>query len=414
MFIRRHWIPPAGLLFGQLCHGASWLLALWIAVVLHADTASLPAFSWIHLVALGWFTVTAFSILLHAIPAFLDVTWKNQSFARGALSIAAAAVVAFVVVFSVALGALGVVATILALALFAYLVTAWGALAQAFSSADRIDRAVARAFAMTLATFALVVVLGAALAWALSGAALGTWIARLPAAHGNLALFGWLTLLIYGVSARTLRPITGTRSRWPKMHVIVGSATLLGALALPAGLALQSAATIWVGGALLALGAVCYIADAGDILCRAVVVHRPPQAFIAAALFWLAVSLVLGAGVLLGKPWQAAYVFVLLMGWIAAMVDAHIFHIGVRLISTIYRGEDDQTRPSELLEPRFAWASFALFQLAVSVVTAGLIGVVPALVAAGAAIGALGWVVTIGALLLARRRAISPEGFESR
>lgn len=405
MFARRHWIPPAGLLFGQLCQGASWLLALGIALKLDADPSTLPAIAWIHLVALGWVTVTAFSILLHAIPAFLDVTWKRESFARFSLGVAAAAIAAFVVAVSVAIPALGIVATVVALALLAYLTTAWETLAAAFGSEDRIDRAVARAFAITLGMLALAIALGLTLAWALGGAVTGAWISRLPGAHANLALFGWLTLLIYGVSARTLRPITGNRSRWPKMHVVVGSATLLGALILPAGIALQAGAVTWAGGALLALGAACYIVDTVDVIGRATVTHRPPQAFVVAALLWLAVAIALGAGVMLGKPWQAAYVFVLLMGWVAHMVDAHIFHIGVRLVSTIYRGDEDETEPAELLDPRLAWLAFVLFQIAVAAIAAGLLLPSKNACALGAASGFCAWIVTMSAMIGARRAA---------
>lgn len=405
MFARRHWIPPAGLLFGQLCHGASWLLALSIALWLHADPTVLPAIAWIHLVALGWITVTAFSILLHAIPAFLDVTWKHESLARVCLGVAAAAIAAFVVALCVAIPALGIVASVVAIALLTYLVTAWETLAGAFRAEDRIDRAVARAFAMTLAMLALAIALGLSLAWALTGAFGISWIARLPGAHANLALFGWLTLLIYGVSARTLRPITGTRSRWTAMHIVVGTATLAGALVLPAGMALASEAITWIGAALIALGAAAYVVDTSDVLLRSTNPHRPPKAFVAAALVWLVVAMVLGAGVLLGRPWQAAYVFVLLMGWVAQMVDAHVFHIGVRLVSTIYRGEDDETLPIELLDARLAWLSFGLFQVAVAALTAGLLLPSKNACALGAFLGLSAWVVTMSAMIGARRAA---------
>jgi hypothetical protein len=374
------------MLFGQLCHGASWLLALAIAVALNADPTTLPAIAWIHLVALGWVTVTALSILLHAIPAFLSVTWKHESFARVSLGIAAAAIVAFVVSVSVAVPALGIVSTVVALALLGFLTTAWETLAGALHSDDRVDRAVARAFAVTLAMLALVVVLGVILAWALSGTFVPPWIARLPAAHANLALFGWLTLLIYGVSARTLRPLTGTRSRFPLLHMLVGTATLLGALVLPAGIFVQSTAVAWIGGGLLAVGAACYIVDTSDVLRRATRTHRPPQAFVVAALAWLAVAIVLGAGVLLGHSWQAAYVFVLLMGWVAQMVDAHVIDI-------------------ELLDARLAWLSFALFQLAVAAITAGLLLPSKNACALGALLGFAAWIVTMSAMLVVRRVA---------
>lgn len=405
MFLRRHWIPPAGLVFGQVCHGASWLLALWIAKAFVPAPTVLPVIAWIHLVALGWITVTALSVLLHAIPAFLDVTWKHESPARISLGIAAAAIAAFVVTLCVSPPSLGVVASIAAIALFTYIATAWETLGAALRSDDRIDRAVARAFAITLAMLGLAILLGVTLAWALSGTLFLPFLVRLPGAHANLALFGWLTLLIYGVSARTLRPITGVRSRWPVMHIVVGTATLLGALVLPAGIVLGLGGVTWTGAALLALGAACYVVDTSDVLRRSTNPHGPPRAFVGAALTWLVVAIVLGAGVLFGQPWQAAYVFVLLMGWVAHMVDAHIFHIGVRLLSTIYRGDDDETRPIELLDPRLAWSSFALFQVAVAAITAGLLLPSKTACMAGAAAGFLAWIVTMSAMAAARRAA---------
>lgn len=380
----------AGLLFGQVCHGASWLLALAIAVGLNADPSTLPAIAWVHLVALGWVTVTALSILLDAIPSFLHVAWRHESFARACLGVGAVAIAAFVVTVCVVVPALGIVATIVAIALLAYLTTAWETLSGALRSEDRIDRAIARAFAITLAMLGVAIVLGLILAWALSGAFTAPWIVRIPGAHANLALFGWLTLLIYGVSARTLPRLTGIRSHRPFMHALVGSATFLGALILPAGIALQASVVTWIGGALIALGATCYVVDTGDVLRRSTNAYRPPQAFVAAALTWLVVAVTLGAGVLLGRPWQAAYVFVLLMGWVAQMVDAHIIHMAA----------------GERRDGRLAWVAFALFQIAVTAITAGLLLSSKSACAIGALAGFCAWVLTIPAMAGARRAAL--------
>lgn len=368
---------------------------------------SLPEVAWIHLVALGWVTVTALSILLHAIPAFVDVTWRYETLARYALAVAAVAIAALVVALLWAPLALGIVATILAVALMTYLVTAWTTLAQAFRSADRVDRAVARAFAVTLALFGAVVVLGAAVSWMLAGARVPAWVGRLPPAHANLALFGWLTLLIYGVSARTLRPITGNRSSRPVLHIVVGTTTLLGAPLLAIGSAAESSWLLWLGGALVAAGAAAYFVDVTVLLSRATVTHRPPQAFVAAGLLWLAVAMLLGAGVLAGIPWQAAFGFVVLAGWVGQLVNAHIFHIGVRLIATIRRGEDDETRPQELLDAQLAWCVFAAMQAAVALAAAGLVSGNAAAVAAGTALGLLGWIAMVAALAKAGRHAVA-------
>lgn len=402
MFTRRHWIPPLGLAFGQLCHGLSWILALWIALRVGITSLSLPEIAWIHLVALGWVTVTALSVLLHAIPAFLDVPWRYETLARYALFATAVAIAAFIIALLWAPLTLGVVATLIACALMTYLVTAWATLWQAVHSADRIDRAVAGAFAVTLAIFAIAVILGAAISWMAAGARVPASIARLPPAHANLALFGWLTLLIYGVSARTLRPLTGNRSRRPSLHIVVGNTMLLGAPLLAIGSAAEWSWALWLGGALVAAGAGVYIGDVTDRLMRATVPHRVPQAFIAAGLTWLAISMLLGAGVLAGMPWPAAFGFVLIAGWIGQFVNAHIFHIGVRLIATIYRGEDDETAPQELLDPRWTWCAFATMQIAVALVGAGLVSSYAPSVAVGSVAGLIGWVSMVTALAKSR------------
>ena len=378
---------------------------MWIVLAEPLDTVTGAKLGWIHLVALGWFTVTAFSILLHAIPAFLDVDWKLQGAARVSLAVLAAAIGAFVAAFIAFLPALGTIATVLGAAMAVYLFGAWSTLAQAFRSEDRVDRAVARAFFGTLVVLALVALMGIALAWMLSGAAAAAWIARLPYAHANLALFGWLTLLVYGVSARTLRPITGTRSRWPLAHVAVGTSTLLGAIVLPLGLALGVPTLADAGAVLIGLGGVCYIADTCDILRRATNVNRPPQIFVAAALCWLAVALVAGAALLLGAPLQPAYVFAVLLGWIAQMVNGHIFHIGVRLIATVYRGDDDETPPEALLDRGLVLSSFGFFQMAVALVLAGLVLHVRGVCFAGAILGFSGWASAMRALAGAVRSA---------
>lgn len=387
------------------------MLAGWIARRGVTPVPSLAEIAWIHLVALGWVSVAALSILLHALPNFIDVErWRCEPLARVALAVAAAAIAALVGAFLFAPHALAGVAAVLALALAAYLLTAWWTLAPALHAPDRIARAVARAFAVLFGVFAIVVVLGVLLAAMLSGSAVPFWVARLPSAHATLALFGWLTLLVYGVSARTLRPITGVRAQRPWMHAVYGSATLLGAPVLALGAALIVPAVEWIGGALLAAGALGYALDVGESLRRATVPHRPPQAFVAAGVVWLLVALVLGAGILRGAAWQSAFGFVLLMGWIGAMVNAHMLHIGVRLIATIYRGDEDETRPQDLLDARASWSAFVCAQAAVLVLALGLLGAGEAFRLAGAILGFLGWIAMIVALAGAARSARRSAG----
>ncbi len=403
--IRRHWIPPLGLAFGQVSHGLSWLLALWIAVGIGVGGLSLPEIGWIHLVALGWLTMTALSILLHAIPSFLDVGWRFEGVARYSLAFFGAAVAAFVIAFLAAPVLLWIVAIVVALSLTVYLATAEITLGRAMRSGDRITKAVARAFAIALFLLFVAALLGAASAWIFSELQRPAWLFAIPAAHGSIALFGWLTLLIYGVSARTLRPITGNRSQRPMLHIVTGTATLIGAVLLAAGTAARIPLLAWFGGGAIAAGAIAYAADVASILAGATVTHRAPQLFVGAAVAWLGVALVLGGGILAGMSWQAAFGFAMLAGWAGQMVNGHIFHIGVRLIATIYRGDDDETPPEDLLDRRLPWSAFVAMQLAVACVAAGLIFESTALAAAGAALGVLGWLAIVTALAGARLRA---------
>ena len=83
MFARKHWIPPAALVYAHLAHGFSWVLLLWAAwsQSVHGYTG----FAWIHTIALGWVTMSAFAILIHAMPNFVDVEWQGEKVARWSL-----------------------------------------------------------------------------------------------------------------------------------------------------------------------------------------------------------------------------------------------------------------------------------------------------------------------------------------
>jgi hypothetical protein len=404
MFARRHWIPPGGLLFAQMCHGLSWLLLLWISIFGTIDGLSAQALAWIHLVALGWFTVASFSVLLHVIPGFTDLQWRFEGVARASLGIFAVGVVIFVATVVIAPQFIEAPAALILIALLGYVAAAWITLAQR-SEVEPVERAIAGALSITFLVLLAVAILGMVLSLFVSGVFVSDWVAKLPPAHANLGFFGWLSLLVYGVSARTVRPICGSKPRFAWTHVLTGTSSLAGSVALSIGLGFGSMSIAWLGAILVGVGALAYAADIAGVLARATNPHRPPQAFIAASIVWLLVAIALGALSLAGRPFALAYGFVMLIGWIGQMVNAHIFHIGTRVIATVYRGEDDDTRPQELLDVPLEWSSFACFQGAIVSTTVGLAFGGSAFVIFGAALGFAAWGIMLADLAIARARA---------
>ncbi|MBC7545825.1 MAG: hypothetical protein H7338_24095, partial [Candidatus Sericytochromatia bacterium] len=365
------WIPPWALVAAQLAHGVSWLL---LAALADWDLLgfSLPGLAWVHLVALGWLTLASLAVLIHVIPGFLDVTWRGERLARALLLPYGLGVIGMVVAFWFGNTAwLSGAATVVVLALAGYLGCAFLTLL----SGAGLRSVVRRGFVLVLAMLTLTAAAGLGMAYALDGHAAAWWLIGVPALHAHLGALGWLSLLVVGVSARTVRPITGGGSTTPKLHVAGSSLLTAGLLVLATALLLDSAPLLILGGVLGTAGVLAYTTDLVGILRRATVPHRPPQAFLAAGALYFVAAAGLGLGVVTGvRPeWQAAYAFVALMGWLGQMVNGHFHHIGVRVLATWVLGDDDATPPAQLLTPYLSWTTFWLFQTAVAGTTAGLL-----------------------------------------
>ncbi len=406
---RRHWIPPVALVAGQLAHGASWILLLVLA--LHRPfTLGAPALGWLHLIALGWLTMTALAILVHVIPGFTDATWTGERIARGALFIFETAVI--VLVFGFWNGATAVLpwaGTLIVLALASYLVPASRTLSTVLAG-PKTEAAIARALLITLGSLFITVLIGAALAWALAAGGPATLLMSGPPIHASFGMIGWLTVLVMGVSTRTVRPITGARSRRPWAHSAAGGCEMGGVVLFAIGLMLRTPVVEWIGVLAVVLGALIYVADLLDILFRATVRHRPPQAFLGVAAGWLVGGLALSVSAAAGSSSGAAAVYVLLVGWLGQMVNGHLYHIGIRLIATVARGDDDETRPGELLVAPLSWASFALFQGAVASGTCALVFNWPTLLTGAATAGLCAWITMVINAAIAACRAVSFRG----
>jgi hypothetical protein len=384
----RHWIPPLPLAAGLVFQGIGWALVILYGL---APAAGI-ALAWVHAVALGWLTLTALSVLLFVIPAFTDLRWHGERVARAAVAALPVGIVLLVVGFAAGLAAVlesGAVIAVVAIA--AYFVLALRTLAQ--RAAERTEAAIARALSVALSMLTVTAVLGLALAFAYAAGDAG--VLRLAPSHALIGIAAWLTVLISGVSVQTFRPMLGARSRWRLAHIASGASLLLGAVIGAAG-APVSVTVMRIGVVLAALGAVVYAVDALDIVRRATTPHPPVRAFVAAAVGWLLIAAVCMVAAAWSTPLDGAAgiapfgglaVVAGLAGWAGGMVNAHLHHLGVRVVITLIRGDDDETRPWDVLNPRLTWAAFTFGQLAVLATVLGLLTNVPVVFVAGGSAG---------------------------
>ena len=367
--------PRWAALLGQLAHGAAWALLFWIATSQGVVGLSDAAIAWIHLVALGWITLTALAILIPLIPSATGVAWHAPRLQYLALATFALAAISFPAAWLAEIRAVPVIGGILLVAIAFYVAFALWTLTGAMRG-ERVERAVARAFSLSLLLFAAVAILGAMLAGVITASDLPPWFANLAHAHALLALLGWLTLLIYGVSARTLRLLFNVRSRLLFAHIVVGTLGMAGAIVLAVGAGTGSQTTIWIGAVAMAIAAVAFAVDTLDIVARAREATAS-RAFVAASIIWSLVAVVLGLGILLGRNWSEPFGYVMLVGWIGQMLDAHL---------------------ASLARPLPAWIAFVAFQSAVLYGFVGLLAGFAAPVALAAAFGMLGWCASLVAM----------------
>ncbi|MBO9539908.1 hypothetical protein J7643_04855 [bacterium] len=363
----RPWIPPAALVAAQLAHGASWAMLIAFAWP-STPGLSMPSLAWIHTVALGWLTLTALGVLVHVIPGFLDIEWRAEGVARWSLLPFGLGAASLVTGFALSQPlALSVGSGLLLLGLLGFMGPAV-ATVLSFRPPAGTKAPFRSAFLIVLGALGVAAVLGATMAWALAGAPWGQVLVWLPPLHAVLAGGGWLSLLIIGVSTRTLFPVTGRRRVKHRFHGWVSGGFTVGLGLLLIGLlpGIQHPALRWAGMAAIAMAAVFYCLDTAKLVIGAPNDHKPPIAFVGMTLLYLVAMVLIGLGVTAGHAeWQAALAFVALVGWMGQSVNGYLLHIGIRLLATMVRGDEDETRPGSLLVPALSWTAFGASQVAV-------------------------------------------------
>ena len=232
----------------------------------------------------------------------------------------------------------------------------------ASAAGDRRSATIARGLALAILALAATAILGSALAVAFANA--NPLLFSVAPSHAVLGIAGWLTTLTVGVSLRTFRPLLGLQSRWPRAHAFASAGLLVGAV-IAAAAAPWSAPLYRAGMLIAAAGALAYVVDTVDILRRSRGPHPAARAFVTASIGWLSVATALAVAASWGAAVGRAAIVLALAGWLGQMVNAHLHHLGVRVVSTYILGDDDETRPWLLLAPTLSWAAFAGAQLAV-------------------------------------------------
>lgn len=348
-----------------------------------------------HVLTLGWVSMTMFGALCQLSP----VLWETPLASERAASLAWWLLLAGGGTFVGQLWSGGerywVGAAMLVTATLLYL----GVFARTMLGAARLDWT-GRHLALALAYLAAVVALGIALALDRQRGLLFRDPEGALIAHVHLALVGWVSLAIVGVSYRLV-------SMFALAHVengLLGGLTLLLANAGLVGLAVDS---LWLGrrhlpwwAALLAAAYVAYAAQMRRIFSARLKRIDPPLAFTLLALAGGAAWCALGVGLAFG--WledstenRLAYVFSALVGWATPFILGQIHKIVPFLVWLHVYSPRNWKPPvvvpkiEDLTSERLAWLELACLALGLAF---GLFGFLspsrPALRAAGALLSA--------------------------
>jgi hypothetical protein len=218
--------------------------------------------------------------------------------------------------------------------------------------------------------------------------------------HLNLAVIGWLTLLIVTVG-RTLTPMLSLAPAAPRRRIPLEELVLTGGLwLLVAGLALGARAPMIVG-ALLVVAAIAVFAVMTARIGRQ---HRMdglegPLTHVVTGMFFLGQAAILGIGMLVGldaSPARlTAYVVALLVGWAAGVT---LGHLGKLLSLSAWTWWPPGPRPKQAaLYPRRIWLAEAIvFAVGIELLVNGVLArsepvvLLAGLLLVGAAATALG------------------------
>lgn len=363
----------------------------------------------VHTLTLGWVAMTILGALVQMAPVLWEVNLQWQKAVAAAWWLFTASVAAFVGMLWSGADGYWLPAVGLLIAISLYLGPLW----RTMKAAGRLDWTGTH---LLIGSFylAALVVLGVMLAWDRQRGILFPDAEGALIAHIHLALVGWVSMTIFGVSYRLV-------SMFALAHV---EDRTLGRVALALaniGLLGLSVDSLWLGRRFLPLWslvlAAAYLAYAGQM--RRIFSARnrridPALAFTLLAmtggLAWAALGVLLGTGLLESSTERrAAYLFAALVGWATPFILGQAHKIVPFLVWLHVYSPRNWKPPvkvptiSDLTSDRLAWAELAALSAAVPLGLAGFLAESQALLRlSGVALGACAsfYVANVGGTLI--------------
>lgn len=361
-------IPLPFLLTGACAAALFGLLAPWI-VPLALQTSAFPhVLALVHLVTLGWLTMTIMGASLQLAPVIVVAPLRATALSRWQYPVFTCGVACLVGGFwwwQTWLLITG--GTLIVLAVAHYVIV----LGATFTRATTRPLSVAYLSASLVYLF-LVVGLGLTLAWNFVAGFLNVPLERVLLVHITLGVVGWLSCTLIGVSytlARLFALAHAHDDRWGRRIWLILNG---GIVLLAVGEMLNWSQLIWGGGALLILAAGLFALDFRRLLrvrLRKKVEVTQYHSLVAVGYFVLVIT---GGVILLLCGWGTPPVFTALglaalVGWLGQSTVGYLSKIVPFLVWSERYGPLVGTRKvplmRELVQERWSWASWWLLNL---------------------------------------------------
>lgn len=336
------------------------------------------ALGWVHTLTLGWVAMTLFGALCQLAPVLWETSLAWPGAAKAAWWLFGSGVAAFVGSLWAGAGPYWPAAVPLAGAVALYLCI----LVRTMAAAGPLD-STGRHLALALGYLLALALLGLLLAYDGQRGRVFSDPAGVLIAHVHLALVGWVSLSIIGVSYRLV-------AMFSLSHLDSKTPGRLALWLINAGLVGLSADALFLGrrrvglwACLLAAGYLAYALQMRQLFRDRSRRIDPALAYTLAALAggfaWTALGLALAFGWLPNETeTRAAYVLCALLGWVSPFILGQIhkiipFLVWLHIYSRRWKPPAPLPKVADLSSERLAWAELALYVPGAAAAVAGFL-----------------------------------------